>query len=163
MRDLYELAEDKTGKYSVPIIWDKKLNTIVSNESSEIIRFLNSEFNDFAQNPELDLNPKALQKKMASVDGWIYDNINNGVYKCGFAQSQGAYNNAIKSFTDHMEKLDRHLADKKFLTGDQFTLSDIRLFQTLIRNDEVYVVYFKCDTRKVSEYPNIFRYCTDVW
>ena len=157
------MADDTHGKYSVPIFWDKKLKTIVSNESSEIVKFLNSEFNEFATNPELDLNPKNLQKKMASVDPWIYDNINNGVYKCGFAKSQEAYNEAIKGYTDHMVKLDKHLANKKFLTGDQFTLSDIRLFQTLIRNDEVYTVYFKCNTRTVSEYPNVFRYCTDVW
>lgn len=100
---------------------------------------------------------------MASVDGWIYDYINNGVYKTGFAQSQQAYDQAIKEYTDHMIKLDKHLANKKFLVGDRFTLSDIRLFQTLIRNDEVYTVYFKCDTKTVREYKNIFRYCTDVW
>ena len=100
---------------------------------------------------------------MAIVDSWIYNHLNNGVYKCGFAESQNAYDSAIKEFTDHMEKLDKLLAKKKFLTGDEFTLSDVRLFQTLIRNDEVYANYFNCDTRKVSEYENIFRYCCDVW
>ena len=87
VRDLYEMADDTHGKYSVPVLWDKKLKTIVSNESSEIVLMLNNSFNDFAKNPGLDLAPKALQKKMASVDGWIYDFINNGVYKCGFARS----------------------------------------------------------------------------
>ena len=163
IRDLYERANDTHGKYSVPVLWDRKLETIVSNESADIIQMLNSEFNDFATNAELDLAPKALHKKMASVDGWIYANINNGVYKCGFSQTQEAYDGAIKDYTDHMVKLEKHLAETKFLTGDQFTLSDVRLFMTLIRNDEVYTVYFKCDTRTVREYANIFRYCCDVW
>ena len=122
------MSNDKLGVYSVPILWDKKLKTIVSNESSEIIRMLNSEFNEWASNPRLDLAPKALQKKMDAVDGWIYDHINNGVYKCGFARSQEAYDLAIENYTTHMEKLDKHLAKTKFLTGNTFTLSDIRLF-----------------------------------
>jgi len=132
------MANDTNGKYSVPVLWDKKLETIVSNESADIIKMLNSEFNDFAENPKLDLAPKSALKKMNAVDPWIYDNINNGVYKSGFATTQEAYNQAIASYTAHMEKLDKLLAKTKFLTGDKVTLSDIRLFQTLIRNDEVY-------------------------
>ena len=100
---------------------------------------------------------------MTSVDSWIYPYINNGVYRCGFACTQEAYDEAIVNYTKHMEKLDKHLASRKFLTGKDFTLSDIRLFMTLIRNDEVYTVYFKCNTRMVSEYPNVFRYCCDIW
>lgn len=100
---------------------------------------------------------------MDEVDPWIYDSINNGVYKTGFAKTQEAYDIAVKDLNAGMEKLESHLSDKKFLTGDTFTMSDIRLFVTLVRHDEVYVVYFKCDTRKVSEYPNIMRYCKDVW
>ena len=123
----------------------------------------NNAFNDFAEKPELDLAPKRLQKKMDAVDPWIYENINNGVYRCGFVSTQEAYNEAIVAYTTHMDKLDKHLATRKFLTGDEFTLSDIRLFQTLIRNDEVYTVYFKCDTRTVRTLPNVFRYCCDVW
>ena len=122
------MSNDKLGLYSVPLLWDKKLKTIVNNESSEIIKMLNSEFNEWASNPKLDLAPKALQKKMDDVDGWIYDNINNGVYKCGFARSQEAYDLAIENYTAHMEKLDKHLAKTKFLTGNTFTLSDIKLF-----------------------------------
>ncbi len=124
---------------------------------------LNKEFNEFASNSKLDLAPKSLQKKMAEVDPWIYDNINNGVYKCGFVSSQGAYDEAITNYTKYMDKLDKHLASRKFLCGNEFTLSDVRLFMTLIRNDEVYTVYFKCDTRTVRELPNVFRYCCDVW
>ena len=100
---------------------------------------------------------------MDEVDPWIYHGINNGVYKCGFAKTQEAYDVAIDDLYGALDKLEAHLADKKFLTGDIFSMSDVRLFQTLIRFDEVYVVYFKCDKRKISEYPNIFRYCKDVW
>ena len=124
---------------------------------------LNSAFNNIAENPDLDLAPEALKAQMDEVDPWIYDGINNGVYKCGFAKSQEAYDTATDDLLATMEKLEAHLSDKKFLAGDVFTLSDIRLFVTLIRFDEVYVVYFKCDTRKVSEYPNVMRYLRDVW
>lgn len=157
------MANDTHGKYSVPVLWDRKLKTIVSNESSEIIQMFNGEFNEFAEKPKLDLAPKNLEKKMKEVDSWIYDGINNGVYKCGFATSQEAYNTAIKNYTAAMQKLDKLLAKRKFIAGDTFTLSDIRLWQTLIRNDEVYTVYFKCDTKMVHQYTNVFRYCCDVW
>ena len=100
---------------------------------------------------------------MDEVDPWIYNGINNGVYKCGFCSTQEAYDQATDDLLAAMERLEAHLSDKKFLLGDAFTLSDIRLFVTLVRFDEVYVVYFKCDSRKVSEYPNIMRYCRDVW
>ena len=123
----------------------------------------NSAFNGIAENPTLDLAPAALKAQMDEVDPWIYDGINNGVYKCGFAKSQEAYDKATDELFAAMDKLEAFLNDKKFLAGDVFTLSDIRLFVTLVRFDEVYVVYFKCDTRKVSEYPNIMRYCRDVW
>ena len=124
---------------------------------------LNSEFNDFAKKPQLDLAPKRLHKAMAKVDSWIYPYINNGVYRCGFACTQDTYEAAIGLHTQHMAKLDKHLANRNYLTGDDFTLSDVRLFMTLVRNDEVYTVYFKCNTRMVSEYPNIFRYCCRIW
>ena len=124
---------------------------------------LNSAFNDFATNPNLDLVPEDLKKAMNEVDPWIYSDINNGVYRCGFAQSQQAYDEATIVLYQALEKLETHLDDKKFLTGDRFTMSDIKLFVTLIRFDEVYVVYFKCDTKMICEYPNIFRYCKDVW
>lgn len=122
------MSQDKIGKYSVPILWDKKLKTIVNNESAEIIQILNSEFNDVAANPGLDLAPKSAKRSMAAVDPWIYEFINNGVYRCGFATSQEAYDIAIVNYTKHMEKLDKLLAKSKFVAGDQMTLSDIRLW-----------------------------------
>lgn len=100
---------------------------------------------------------------MDEADGWIYEGINNGVYKCGFATSQSAYDEARENLFTNLDRLEAQLADNKFLCGDVFTMSDVRLFQTLIRFDEVYVVYFKCDKRKISEYPNIFRYCKEIW
>jgi putative glutathione S-transferase len=119
MRDVYEKANATGTLYSVPVLWDKKLETIVSNESADITVMLNSEFNDFATKPDLDLAPKSSLKKMAEVDAWIYAYINNGAYRCGFAKSQEAYDDAIENFNTHMKKLDKHLAGKKkFLTGD---------------------------------------------
>jgi glutathionyl-hydroquinone reductase len=163
VRDLYNLAGQEGPTFSVPILWDKKLKTIVNNESSEIVQILNSAFNDFAENPSLDLAPAELKQSMEDVDSWAYEGINNGVYKCGFAKSQEAYDAASENLFTHLAKLESHLADKKFCCGDTFTLTDIRMFQTLIRFDEVYVVYFKCDKRKIAEHPNILRYCRDIW
>ena len=118
---------------------------MVNTESSEIILMLNSAFNEFADNPDLDLVPTELKPVMDEIDPWIYHGINNGVYKCGFAKSQEAYDTASVELYQAMDRLEEHLSDKKFLTGDRFTMSDIRLFVTLVRFDEVYVVYFKCD------------------
>ena len=166
VRDLYERDGSEGAVYSVPLLWDKQAKCIVNNESSEIIRMLNSEFNDFAEKADLDLAPADLQPQMDQVDPWIYENINNGVYRCGFASSQKAYDEAIEKFVTHMDKLEALLASNpqnRFLFGDRLCLSDIRLFQTLVRNDEVYVVYFFTNVRKVSEYPHIMRYCANVW
>jgi putative glutathione S-transferase len=163
VRDVYEKAGDTNGKYSVPILWDKKNNTIVSNESSEIIKMLNSEFNDFANYPDLDLNPLDLQSEMESVDEWIYPGINNGVYRCGFAQTQEAYDVAITELTDAFDKVANILKTQRFICGDKLTLSDIRLFVTLLRFDEVYVVYFKTNARSVEHTEAILNYCRDIY
>ena len=163
VRDIYEKANDTDGKYTVPILWDKKLNTIVSNESSEIIQMLNSEFNEFAKNPDLDLNPKYLRDDMASVDDWIYTDLNNGVYRCGFAKTQSAYDTAITDLTSAFDQVDSILQHQRFIAGDQITLSDIRLFVTLVRFDEVYAVYFKANTRSVAYTPSILNYCREIY
>mmetsp|Transcript_29766 Transcript_29766/g.66813 ORF Transcript_29766/g.66813 Transcript_29766/m.66813 type:complete len:388 (+) Transcript_29766:33-1196(+) len=163
MREVYEKCNDQAGKYSVPVLFDMKLNTIVNNESSEIIKMLNSEFNNFAKHPDVDLNPDALQDEMARVDEWIYPTINNGVYRCGFAKSQEAYDEAIDELTDSFDRLEALLGERRFLCGDKFTLSDVRLFVTLLRFDPVYIVYFKTDTRSVAHSPNILNYCREVY
>jgi glutathionyl-hydroquinone reductase len=163
IREVYERAGDIDGKYTVPILWDKKLNTIVNNESSEIIKILNSELNDFAKYPHLDLNPSDMNEQMDNVDAWIYPNLNNGVYRCGFATSQSAYDKAITDLTAAFDKVDGILKTQRFIAGDALTLSDIRLFVTLLRFDEVYVVYFKTNTRTVTHTESILNYCREIY
>jgi len=162
-RDIYQQVGDTEGKYTVPILFDKKLKTIVSNESSEIIQMLNSEFNDLASNPDLDLAPTDLESAMKEVDEWIYPNINNGVYRCGFAKTQTAYDKAITDLTDAFDKLEETLSQRRYIAGDRFTLSDIRLVVTLLRFDEVYVVYFKTNTRLVATSPALLNYCREIY
>eukprot|EP00545_Synedropsis_sp_CCMP1620_P012038 CAMPEP_0119005250 /NCGR_PEP_ID=MMETSP1176-20130426/1613_1 /TAXON_ID=265551 /ORGANISM="Synedropsis recta cf, Strain CCMP1620" /LENGTH=343 /DNA_ID=CAMNT_0006957039 /DNA_START=59 /DNA_END=1090 /DNA_ORIENTATION=- len=164
IREVYEKAEDKDGKYSVPILWDTKLKTIVSNESSEIIRMFNSEFTEFAAYPDLDLYPGDERGKIEAANKWIYPNINNGVYRCGFATSQEAYDAAIDDLTKSFDRVDSILQSQRFITaGDKMTLADVRLFVTLLRFDEVYVVYFKTNTRSVTHTPAILNYCREIY
>lgn len=163
VRDIYEKVGDTEGKYTVPILYDKNLKTIVSNESSEIIRMMNSEFNLFAAHPELDLEPEDLKPEMEKVDKWIYPNINNGVYRCGFCQTQIAYDRAIDDLTASFDRLEEILSIRRFIAGNRFTLSDIRLFVTLLRFDEVYAIYFKCNARSVANSPALLNYCREVY
>jgi len=157
------MCDSPQKKYTVPFIWDTREKTIVSNESSEIIMMLNSAFNEFAKNPEADYAPAELTEQAKEVDEWIYHGINNGVYKCGFAKTQAAYDEATENLSAALDKLEAHLEGKKYVLGDKLTLSDIRLFVTLIRYDEVYVVYFKTNTKQIADYPNIFKYCAELW
>lgn len=163
IREVYEQAGDVDGKYTVPVLWDKKHNTIVSNESSEIIRMLNSEFNAFAKNPDLDLYPEQLHDSIDAVNSWVYPSINNGVYRCGFATSQGAYDKAIDDLTKAFDRVNGILEKQRYIAGDQLTEADIRLFVTLLRFDEVYAVYFKTNTRSVATTPAILNYCRDIY
>ncbi|KAL3807341.1 hypothetical protein ACHAXA_011165 [Cyclostephanos tholiformis] len=163
VRELYEHAGQIGGKFTVPILFDKESRTIVSNESSEIIQMLNSEFNDFAGCPEIDLQPEDLKSTMDEVDKWIYPTVNNGVYRCGFAKSQEAYDVAIRELTASFDRLEEILSSRPYIAGDRLTLSDIRLFVTLLRFDEVYVVYFKCNTRSVSNSPTLLNYCRNIY
>ena len=163
IREFYERAHDQNGKYTVPILWDTKLHTIVSNESSEIIRMFNSEFNEFAKNPELDLYPEALRKDIDAANDWIYPTTNNGVYRCGFAKSQEAYDIAIGELTESFDRIDQILQKQRYIAGDRFTEADVRLFVTLLRFDEVYAVYFKTNTRSVTHTPSILNYCREIY
>jgi putative glutathione S-transferase len=166
VRDFYDEAGDTEGKYTVPILWDTKTNTIVSNESSEIIRMLNSEFNDFAKNPDIDVYPKddeELIDNIHAVNEWIYPNINNGVYRCGFAKTQQAYDQAIDELTEAFDKVESILEKQRYIAGNKFTEADIRLFVTLVRFDEVYTVYFKTNTRSVANSPAILNYCREIY
>ncbi|CAN0843326.1 Glutathionyl-hydroquinone reductase YqjG [Linum grandiflorum] len=164
VRDLYELASTNyAGKYTVPVLWDKKLKTIVNNESAEIIRMFNTEFNDIAKNPALDLYPAELRSQIDAANEWIYSGINNGVYKCGFARKQGPYEEAIKELYECLDKCEAILSTQRYMCGNTPTETDIRLFVTLIRFDEVYAVHFKCNKKLLREYPNLLNYTKDIY
>ncbi|KAI8528497.1 hypothetical protein RHMOL_Rhmol12G0152500 [Rhododendron molle] len=148
---------------SFAVLWDKKLKTIVSNESGEIIRMFNTEFNEIAENAALDLYPPHLQAQINEVNEWIYDGINNGVYKCGFAKKQGPYEEAAKKLYKALEKCEEILGKQQYLCGNTVSEADIRLFVTLIRFDEVYAVHFKCNKKLLREFPNLFNYTKDIF
>eukprot|EP00668_Euglena_longa_P038219 GGOE01049210.1.p1 GENE.GGOE01049210.1~~GGOE01049210.1.p1 ORF type:complete len:349 (-),score=106.64 GGOE01049210.1:176-1195(-) len=163
VRDLYELAGDTGGKYSVPVLWDSKERTIVNNESADIIRMLNSEFNHLARNPDLDLYPEPLRKDIDEINDWVYHGINNGVYRCGFATSQAAYDTAFKELFAALDRCEAILTKQRYLVGNQLTEADLRLFMTLIRFDEVYVVYFKTNRNFISQFPALSNYTRDIF
>ncbi|KAL0037851.1 hypothetical protein WJX79_001928 [Trebouxia sp. C0005] len=163
VRDLYEMVDDNAGKYTVPVLWDKKEKTIVNNESSEIMRMFNSEFNNIAKNPDLDLYPEDLRSAIDEVNSWVYPTINNGVYRSGFATTQKAYEIAFGEVFASLDKAESILSKQRFIAGKRFTEADLRLFVTLIRFDEVYAVYFKCNKRLIREYPNLRNYTAEIY
>lgn len=163
IREIYENANDFGGKYTVPILWDKETNSIVSKESSDIIRMLNSELNEFAKNPDLDLYPEDEREKIDAVNDWVYPTINNGVYRCGFSTTQSAYDAAIDELTESLDKVSAILEKQRFIAGDKVTEADIRLFVTLLRFDEVYAIYFKTNTRSVMTNPVLLNYCREIY
>jgi len=152
-----------SGTWSVPVLWDTERKTIVNNESSEIVRILNSELNDHAARPDLDLNPPGLRDELDELERWVYDGINNGVYKCGFARSQEAYDEAERELFECLQRAEELLETRRYLAGDQITEVDIWLFMTLVRFDEVYVVYFKTNRKCVREFPNLSNYVRDLF
>ncbi|CAJ1339859.1 unnamed protein product [Effrenium voratum] len=164
VRDLYEKAGDTAGKYSTPVLWDKEEGTIVNNESMEILRMLNSKFNKWAKNPDLDLFPASLATEADAANAWVYPSINNGVYRCGFAKSQEAYDIAVKELSEALARAETLLSKQRYVCGDTFTFMDLRLFMTLVRFDAVYVVYFKTNVGTIEhDYPNLLEYCRDVY
>ncbi|CAM9331532.1 unnamed protein product [Choristocarpus tenellus] len=167
VRDIYEasVGAGKLEKFTVPVLWDKKTNTVVNNESSEIIKIFATAFDSVegVTNPGLDLQPADLVAASEAIDGWTYTEIGNGVYRSGFARSQAAYDLAVKSLFDHLDKLEEILASRRYLAGDRVTLSDVRLYPTLARFDEVYNVYFKCNKKRIVDYPNILNYIRDLY
>jgi len=165
VRDLYEKAagEGYEGVFSVPVLWDKKESTIVSNESADIVRMLNSEFNGVARHPELDLYPEPLRAEIDAINEWVYPSINNGVYRCGFATSQGAYEAAFRELFSSLDRVEEILSRKRYICGDALTEADIRLFMTLIRFDEVYVVYFKTNKKRICDYPHTREWVRELY
>ncbi|WP_100751931.1 glutathione S-transferase family protein [Vibrio salilacus] len=163
MHQIYTQAKPNyTGRVTVPVLWDKKHNTIVSNESSEIIRMFNSEFNELTGNHD-DYYPQALADVIDEWNEFIYPNINNGVYRCGFATTQEAYQEAFDQLFSALDKVEAHLATHRYLVGAQITEADWRLFTTLIRFDAVYVGHFKCNKQRIADYPNLNGYMKELY
>ncbi|KAE9612226.1 hypothetical protein Lal_00022107 [Lupinus albus] len=151
------------GRSTVPMLWDNDSKDVVCNESYDIIELFNSGLNGLASNPDLDLSPPHLKEKIQQWYELIYPNVNNGVYRCGFAQSQEAYDRAVNELFSTLDKLEDHLASSRYLCGDTLTLVDVCLFTTLIRFDLVYNVLFKCTKQKLYEYPNLHAYTCDIY
>lgn len=164
LAQLYQVAQPGyQGRCTVPVLWDKQTQTIVNNESAEIIVLLNAQFNEFARHPDLDLYPEALRE---AIDGWneqIYHAVNNGVYRCGFAQTQTAYDRAVGELFDTLDRIDAALATRDYLCGAEITLADVRLFTTLFRFDIAYYGLFKCNRRRIQDYPNLGRYLRQIY
>ncbi|WP_282169918.1 glutathione S-transferase family protein [Ruegeria atlantica] len=151
-----------SGRVTVPILWDKKQQTIVSNESSEIIRMFNSAFDGITGNAD-DYWPEAMRDEIEEVNARIYSNVNNGVYKSGFATSQQAYDAAVDPLFETLDWLEDRLASNRYLMGDRLTEADWRLFTTLIRFDPVYHLHFKCNRRRLIDYPNLWAYTRELY
>jgi len=161
--ELYQKADSHfTGQITVPILWDKKTNTIVNNESSEIIRMLNLAFNEFTDD-KTDYYPAELQEQINTINELIYENINNGVYRCGFASTQAAYEKSFTELFDQLNKTEQRLSTQRYLLGKKITEADWRLFTTLIRFDAVYVGHFKCNLKRISDYPNLSNYLRELY
>ncbi len=162
LHQVYTAAKpDYSGRVTVPVLWDKQTGTIVSNESADIIRMMNAAFDRCgASGP--DTYPAALRHEIDVVNDLVYDRINNGVYKAGFATTQGAYEAAVHPLFEALDLLDHRLAAQRYLTGDAITEADIRLVTTLLRFDIVYVGHFKCNIRRISDYPALSAYLADL-
>ena len=161
--EVYTAAKaDYTGRVTVPVLWDKQTGTIVSNESSEIIRMFNAAFDGIGAKPG-DYYPEGLRPEIEALNARIYDTVNNGVYKAGFATAQQAYEEAVRPLFDTLDLLDERLSSRRYLCGDRLTEADIRLFTTLVRFDPVYVGHFKCNLRRIADYPHLSGYLRDLY
>ncbi|AFY76584.1 putative glutathione S-transferase [Pleurocapsa sp. PCC 7327] len=164
LAEFYQKAQPGyEGRCTVPVLFDRQTKTIVNNESAEIIVMLNSQFNKWATNPALDLYPEELKEK---IDWWnekIYSAVNNGVYRCGFAQTQEAYEKACNELFAVLDEIDAVLAGSRYLCGDRVTLADVRLFTTLFRFDIVYYGLFKCNRKRIRDYTNLGGYLCDLY
>ena len=163
LHQVYTTARpDYTGRVTVPVLWDKQSNTIVSNESAEIIRMLNGAFDEWGD-AELDFYPKALRSEIEAVNEPIYHRINNGVYKAGFATTQSAYDQAFAELFETLDELEGRLGRQRYLAGEVITEADWRLFTTLLRFDPVYHGHFKCNLRRLVDYPNLWGYTRELY
>ena len=162
LQENYLLADpDFNGLVTVPVLWDKKRQTIVNNESSEIIRMLNSAFNDFGN--DLDYYPEPLRNDIDAINSIVYNNVNNGVYRAGFATEQAAYEKAFDRLFNVLDELEEKLSRQRYLVGDQITEADWRLFTTLVRFDAVYYNHFKTNKKRLMDYPNLWSYTRELY
>ncbi len=151
------------GRATVPVLWDSKTNTIVNNESTEIIKILNDAFNNWAAYPDINLYPNELHVEIDKWNERIYSTVNNGVYRCGFAQTQTAYEIACNELFETLEIIDNTLVNQRYICSSQLTLADVRLFTTLIRFDVAYYSLFKCNRRRIAEYEHLSGYVRDIY
>ncbi|MDG3041213.1 glutathione S-transferase family protein [Roseicyclus marinus] len=163
LREIYQRADPKaTTRVTVPVLWDKETGTIVSNESAEIIRMFNSAFDGLTGNRD-DYYPAALRDRIDAINARVYDEVNNGVYKAGFATTQSAYDGAVHALFDALDWLEDILSHHRYLAGDRVTEADWRLFTTLARFDAVYHLHFKCNRRRIIDYPNLWGYARELY
>lgn len=163
LHQIYTKADPHySGRVTVPVLWDRKTETIVSNESSEIIRMLNEAFDAWGD-ASVDLYPEALRAEIDAVNARVYDDINNGVYKAGFATTQGAYEEAFEALFAALDMVEDRLSGQRYLAGNRLTEADWRLFTTLVRFDPVYVGHFKCNLRRIADYPNLSNYLRELY
>ena len=151
------------ARVTVPVLWDTVTGRIVNNESADLVEILNSAFDAVATRPQLDLYPEELRPELDELNAWVYDRSNDGVYKSGLAASQAAYEAAVVPLFDALDTLEERLAERRFLFGEAQTLADWRLFTTLVRFDAAYVGHFKCNLRRICDYPNLFGYLRDLY
>jgi len=167
MREIYRISDaDFDGSVTVPVLWDKQRNTIVNNESSEIIRMLNSGFNDCGctgVRAELDFYPQALREEIDAINDVVYKKVNNGVYRAGFATTQKAYERGFDGLFETLDELENKLTSQRYLVGEQITEADWRLFTTLVRFDSVYVGHFKCNKKRLVDYPSLWAYTRELY
>jgi putative glutathione S-transferase len=163
LNEIYLIADPRyTGRVSVPVLWDKERRTIVNNESSEIIRMFNSAFDAFSNN-RTDYYPAELRGEIGAVNELVYQNINNGVYRCGFASTQEAYEEAFLDLFGALDQLEARLSRQRYLCGAALTEADWRLFTTILRFDAVYYGHFKCNLRRIVDYPNLSNYLRELY
>ncbi|MEL6373896.1 MAG: glutathione S-transferase family protein [Pseudomonadota bacterium] len=163
LRDVYLRSDPQaSGRVTVPVLWDRETQTIVSNESSEIVRMFNSAFDNVGAN-DADFYPAPLRDEIDALNARIYDTVNNGVYKAGFTRDQGQHESAVRALFETLDALEVRLGEQRFLTGDAVTEADWRLFPTLLRFDPVYVTHFKCNLRRLADYPNLLGYTRDLY
>jgi len=163
LRQVYVLGDPHyTGRVTVPLLWDKVAGTAVSNESADIIRMLNSAFDEIADD-RTDFYPPYLRDAIDRVNEWVYADINNGVYKTGFAQTQAAYEEAFDALFAALDAVEKRLGEHRFLVGNRLTEADWRLFTTLVRFDPVYVGHFKCNRQRIADFPHLANYLRDLY